>query len=54
MEKEENKTIFARDEVIELLDRFAFFFTDNGKKDTTAEEWLGWYYPIKKTKKIKK
>jgi hypothetical protein len=43
---EENKN-FSRTQVIELLDEFSFFLSDNGDPDTTGKEWLDMQYPEK-------
>ena len=34
------KETYTRQELIELLEDFAFHFSDNGDPDTDATEWL--------------
>lgn len=43
----ENNKNFSRVEVIDILDEFAFFLSDNGNSNTTAKEWLDMKYPKK-------
>ena len=39
--------IFTRIHVIDILNEFAFFLSDNGDPDTTGKEWLDMQYPEK-------
>ena len=40
--------VYTREQIIEILDEFAFFLSDNGDPDTTGKEWFDMQYPEEK------
>ena len=48
---EPNK-IFTREHVIDILNQYAFFLSDNGDLDTSGKEWLDMCYPYPEEKNI--
>ena len=37
--------VYTREQIISILDEFAFFLSDNGDPDTTGKKWFDMQYP---------